>query len=208
MFKDKEFILFKINLFNIYYSSVILLFVFLFKYKILYSYIGFNLYFIYFLIFILFTYSLLLSNIFILFLFLFNCYKLILDCINILKSIKFEPLIIIKFKTNIKNNKNFIFSQTKNFSTYSKNKDNIYLDVVDLEPTDSTIETHKKNIKKFKKIFGGGYLGYKYVQFIGSGFFDSQIKMAFTISDLDSKVLIYLNEIPEDVIYSILPVIR
>ena len=99
MFKDKEFILFKINLFNIYYSSVILLFVFLFKYKILYSYIGFNLYFIYFLIFILFTYSLLLSNIFILK--LFKIYKTIKNLIKELSLINLEPLFVFKIRSNL-----------------------------------------------------------------------------------------------------------
>ena len=216
--KDKEFLIFKNNLINIYFSSFIILFIFLFKSNYFFYLLNFNPYTIYFLFFILFIYSILLSNIFILF--LFNCYKFILDCINILNSIKFEPLIIIKFNTkiNIKNNTNFIFSQTKNFSTYSKNKFNEPVDLFPGFEPELIAQNEQKlalfkeqDIKNFKKVYGGGYLGYSHISNFG------HISQFITLMDfhnlqnkinLEVKIKGYVNDIPEDVVYSVLPVIR
>ena len=54
----------------------------------------------------------------------------------------------------------------------------------------------------------GGYLGYKNVFYLGTVVYDSKIKGYFTITNFEQKIIEYLNEIPEDVIYFVLPFIR
>ena len=51
-------------------------------------------------------------------------------------------------------------------------------------------------------------MGYKNIYHFGSVFFDLRLKLPYGIIDLESKIEDYLNEIPEDVVYSVLPVIR
>lgn len=77
--QDWEFIQFKNNLFNLYYSSVIILFIYLFKsngFTYLLEGLSTNPNFYFLLTIILFIYSILLSKTFILFLFNFNCYSI------------------------------------------------------------------------------------------------------------------------------------
>src|SRR6267378_3608443 len=107
IFKDKEFLIFKNNLFNLYYYTIIILFFYLFKNNILITnnllfYINsFNLF-----IFILFFYFIILNNIFILKLFYY--YNLITGYIQYLNEIEFG-LKTTKFYYE-KKNKQIIYS--------------------------------------------------------------------------------------------------
>jgi hypothetical protein len=70
-----------------------------------------------------------------------------------------------------------------------------------------------KNLKEFKKLYKGGYLGYTNIQQFSnvSELINSEISdierfeyFSILVSELDK----YLYEIPENVIYSVLPVLR
>ena len=119
---------------------------------------------------------------------------------------------------NIKNKTNFIFSQTKNFSTYSKNKFNEPVDLFPGFEPELIAQNEQKlalfkeqDIKNFKKVYGGGYLGYSHISNFG------HISQFITLMDfhnlqnkinLEVKIKGYVNDIPEDVTYSVLPVLR
>ena len=169
--------------------------------------------------FILFIYSILLSNYFILF--LFNIYKFSLNCINILNSIKFEPLTIKNINSSYlsvyrikkKNNKTYYY-QVKSFSTYSKN--NYYTEIPVLDPEfvkesqEKLAALDEKELKEFKKAYGGGYLGYNHIHNFGnvSQFYQFSTHLLHFIDNLILKLKDYVNEIPENVTYSVLPVLR
>ena len=108
-----------------------------------------------------------------------------------------------KFSTSTKFNPN---NQTRGFSSESSidNNDNF----IDLDQTPAGISSNKQALKKFKKVFGGGYLGYKIVHHFGSVLFDPRYKISYTIPDLENKLIEYLNNIPDTVVYSVLPFIR
>lgn len=82
LIKDKEFIIFKDNLFKFYGSILIILFIFLFKHNSFYLILGLEFYFLFF---ILLIYFILISNFFILF--LFNIFLSIKVCINMLNEV-------------------------------------------------------------------------------------------------------------------------
>jgi hypothetical protein len=86
--KDKEFILFKDKLLNFYYSTFIILFIFLFKYYSINFLLEFNIYNVYLLISIFILYLFLISNIFIFN--LFNLYLEIKKTIQLLNDINLE----------------------------------------------------------------------------------------------------------------------
>jgi hypothetical protein len=207
--KDKEFIIFKNNLFNLYYTTIILLIFFLFKNNIFILLLDFNFYFIFLFLSICLFYLFLISNFFILF--LFNLYLDFNKALISLKNINLDPIHYYNKK------KKFLFTQIKSFSTSTKfnnikdkdleTNDNL-VDFIDLTKTEAAISSNKKDLKNFKKIFGGGYLGYKYIRHFGSVYFDPKEKMSYIIKDLDIKIIEYLNEIPDDVVYSVLPFIR
>lgn len=68
-----------------------------------------------------------------------------------------------------------------------------------------------KDVKEFKKIFKGGYLGYKDSHYCGniSNFYDgSETIYHHNFNNLTVNLKAFLNKIPDNLIYSILPVIR
>ena len=121
LFKDKEFILFKFNLFNIYYTSIIILFIFLFKNNLILSINNLNLsaFILFFIIFII--YFILFNNVFIII--LFKLYLEIKFLFYKLNEIKLEHIVNITNKNN-NNNNNQLFYQSRNFSTFSNLKQN------------------------------------------------------------------------------------
>ena len=161
--KDKEFILFKINLFKFYYSTIIILFYFLFKQNYFSLLLEFNTFAILFLFIILFFYSILYSTF--LNIKLFNLYLEIKRIINLLNNINFvtSSLNYNSYKNNIIYN--FNFNQSRNFSSYiseqsvNETDDNIFnLNENLAAPLDNTeiYETEisaikEKAIKDFKK---------------------------------------------------------
>jgi len=80
--------------------------------------------------------------------------------------------------------------------------------------TDSEVISQEKSLAldEFKKIHKGGYLGYTNIYSFGdiSEFFDaySYSLMDKYLEDLGSKIIVYLKEKPENITYSILPVLR
>jgi hypothetical protein len=68
-----------------------------------------------------------------------------------------------------------------------------------------------KSVKEFKKKYGGGYLGYNNIYNFGNiNEYDIADGQVFDIiyHKLINRLEAYLNEIPTDVIYSVLPVLR
>ena len=67
-----------------------------------------------------------------------------------------------------------------------------------------------KDVKEFKKIFKGGYLGYKQSYHLGniSNYYNPENKDDYFFDNLTINLKTFLNKIPENLIYSILPVIR
>jgi hypothetical protein len=68
-----------------------------------------------------------------------------------------------------------------------------------------------KNVREFKKIYGGGVLGYSDIYSFGNstqftGLAGSEY-LDYTLN-LENKLKEYLNEIPESVVYSVIPVLR
>ncbi len=157
LIKDWEFINFKFNLFNFYYSTVILNFTFLFKNNYLFN-ISLdslstnsmvNQTNIYFLLAIITLASILVfitSNNFILF--LFKIYLRLKNIINSLNEIKFNKQnmeIINKFKPTI-------FTHIRSFSTYTKNNNIKELENNILDQDNLTYNSDK-SIKKQLKVF-------------------------------------------------------
>jgi hypothetical protein len=93
IFKDKEFLIFKNNLLQIYYLITIILLFFIFKNN---YYLNFN-----FILFFIILYSILLSNVFIII--LFNIYNKIIKNINILNETNF--IFEVPFVLNLTNKK-------------------------------------------------------------------------------------------------------
>jgi hypothetical protein len=67
---------------------------------------------------------------------------------------------------------------------------------------------HAKEVAEFKKKYSGGYFGYKDIQNFGSvGYFgDSEFDKLH--ETLRYKIEAYLHQIPENVTYSVLPILR
>jgi len=200
--KDREFLIFKDNLFKIYYSTIIILLYFLFKNNFIIYLLLSNTLFIYLVLFYLFfLFSILLSNSFILN--LFHSYLELKRFINELNELKFEPL-----EYSIKNKKihnfNVFYSQVRNFSTLNNNNNNNN----SLNDDNNSLEKAIA-IKNFKKNYKGGYLGYNQVHHFGNAReFAEILEKGYSLDKLELKLHGYLNEIPEDVIYSVLPVLR
>ena len=211
IFKDKEFILFKTNLFNFYYSTIIILLFFIFKNNGLYLLLDLNLYFIYLIFSIIIIYYILLSNFFNLI--LFNLYLKTKNNINLFNSINWNST---GYSTNTilnlkyKNKFNYNLSSLRSYSTLNPNNK---------DPENNSESSNTENllaIKKFKNKYKGGYLGYQNIQSFGDV---SHLNMAgvdregsreiyeYAI-ELKDKIKNYLNDIPENITYSILPVIR
>ena len=138
LIKDREFINFKGNLFNFYYSILVIFFIFLFKINSFYLLLDLDKYFLFFNFISIFVITLILvSNFFILF--LFNIYLKFKICINKLNNINIYSNSHLK---NIFINYNSFY---KPFSAQAR-----------------SFSTNSKNIREFKKAYGGGFLGYTY----------------------------------------------
>ena len=220
--KDKEFIMFKDSLFNIYYSLIIILFIYLFKHNMLLNfYLLWDLN-IYFVLFIFLFCLFMLSNS--LTLFLFNFYLNVQNCINMLNDIKFDDLNLSKYRKNIYSVFPFTYlhlfnKQARSFSTFTSIEKNNINENKNLEDTDPEIENYKlelksmhaQEIKILKKAYGGGYLGYTKIHNFGnvSQFVDiNDLKILQNKEILITKLKEYVIEIPENVTYSVLPVLR
>jgi len=114
---------------------------------------------------------------------------------------------ITNYYKNLANKTNFIIlnnpirkfgttSLKKKYNNEIESNDN-FVDFINL--TES--ESDKKIIKNFKKVFGGGYLGYKHVHHFGSVIYDSTVHLTYRILDLENKIINYLSEIPDEVVY-------
>ena len=221
--KDKEFILFKFNLFKFYYSTLIILFVCLFKQNFFFLLLEFNTYFIIFLLIILIIYSILLSNFFNLILFKLHLeIKIFIETlneINVTSSLTLAKNEVLNYYYS--KNKNKFYTQSRNFSTYNKNVNEIEDQNLNFDvELDYVTESNKKElsliknqaIKEFKKVYGNGYLGYKHIHSFSSVAnlinSDDSISIEANIKSLEPKFRDYLNEIPENITYSILPVLR
>jgi hypothetical protein len=79
---------------------------------------------------------------------------------------------------------------------------------MDLDKTPAARASRNIDLKRFKKVFGGGYLGYKNIHHFGSVYFDPVEKVGYLIENLENKLIEYLNDIPDNVVYSVLPFIR
>ena len=209
IFKDKEFILFKTNLFNFYYSTIIILLFFIFKNNGLSYLLDLNLNFILFLFSILIIYLFLLSNLFCLK--LFKLYLNIKINLKLFNSINFfEPLSFVsqnKFKPNG-------LSQLRNYSTSIKDTINENDDLnsdTDSDNNDSTL-TKTLAIKEFKKDYKGGYLGYNVVRNFGDIVpiihQEKSLHLTQLVYNLLDNIKFYLNDIPENVLFSILPILK
>ena len=103
----------------------------------------------------------------------------------------------IKIK-NIKNK-----NQIRKFSTSSVNQSAAYLD---------STEMKIKQLKDFKKAYGGGYLGYTHIYNFGNitqfTEYKNNLELETCKSNLEVKLKDYINIIPEKSTYSILPVLR
>ena len=107
-------------------------------------------------------------------LFIFKIYLNIKHCIQVLSDINFYPIENFNFNPLWLTPKSVLFSQSYNsrsFSTFAKNNnindfENINLDQDNLEyNSDKSI---KKQLKDFKKAYGGGYLGYTHIYNFGN----------------------------------------
>ena len=120
----------------------------------------------------------------------------------------------------IKTNKfNFVnlFNQSRCFSTsiYRKNtvdNDSIDLDSINIGDYDKSLVIEKiKAVKEFKNKFKGGYLGYNKIHHFGNiSNYTNLVDMAYLDYSLilENKIKEYLDEIPENMIFSVLPIFR
>jgi hypothetical protein len=72
-------------------------------------------------------------------------------------------------------------------------------------------KNQEKDIKEFKNLYGGGYLGYTHIHNFGN--ISQFIELTFTdyiqySDNLETKLKDYLNEIPDSVTYSVIPALR
>ena len=155
--------------------------------------------------------SFLLSNYFILI--IFKLYLNIKYCIQVLSDINFNSIENFNFNSLRLTSKSVLFSQsynTRSFSTFTKNNN-----INDLENNALECNSDKylqaQEIKQFKKVYGGGYLGYKKINNFGNvyQFVDLEnSSYSENLKGLSLKLKGYTIEIPENIIYSILPVLR
>jgi len=205
IFKDKEFIIFNHNLFNFYYSTAIILSYFLFKNNYLFLLLDFNISIIFLFLFIFLLYFIIINNYFIYF--IFYLYLELKKAIHNLNKINFDSIINYNSKSlNLKNKFNHIFSRS--FSTSTNLKNNINHD-----ENNNSLEKAIA-VKEFKKNYKGGYLGYTDTYNLGNialfGLGGNLAIKEFSglAYELELKLKDFLSLIPENIIYSILPVLR
>lgn len=219
LFKDQEFLLFKANIFSLYYTSIIILGFFIFKqnglnYFVFINNIDFK--FIFILIIILIIYFLLFSKIFITM--LFKLYLEIKNFINLLNETDFNadlPYSPLREKQIFKNKK-FNLNLKRSYSSLSNNLNTtLSLDDTLNTESDKAEPSFSLAIKEFKKTHKGGYLGYLGYNLIHNF---GNVSYVVDMSDLEyikqyvktleTKFKSYFNEIPEYMTYSIIPTLR
>src|SRR5258706_591715 len=155
------------------------------------------------------------------FYFLFTLYLtfLILKGKSKLTHIKYENITknseFIQFKNNLFK---FYYSSIIVLSIYLFRSVNKTFVNNNLDPDNLNSVNHnsdqslKKQLKEFKKAYGGGYLGYTHIYNFGSvtqfTSYSSELEFEACRENLISKLKDYLYVIPETETYSILPVIR
>ena len=148
---NQEFILFKLNLYKIYYATIIILSYFLFKLNCLNYLLGLNFNFILILTLIFFFYLFLFSNYFTFN--LYNLFKEIKICLSLLNEIdldytKFNN--VKKYNRKESNNKNKNKPQSKSFSTsainYNINEIDSQLFDLDLSDQETKVSELEKKI--------------------------------------------------------------
>ena len=112
----------------------------------------------------------------------------------------------INLKNNIKSSiipVKFTSHQVRKFSTSSVNQSAAYL---------SSTEMKIKQLKDFKKAYGGGFLGYTHIYNFGNisqfTYYKDNLEYETCKSVLKSKLIDYISVIPETETYSVLPVLR
>jgi len=211
LIKDKEYLLFKENLIKFYYYTLIILFYYIYKHKGLEYLLEGNPYFIYFLFSIFIFYFIILSNYFNMK--LFNLCKEIKNKINLLNNINFNSVPFEnnkKFYPNL--NYKLKFNGLRNYSTNVDMNSNLNLELSEAENSIENFTNTEKElaIKEFKNKYKGGYLGYNHSYNLGnvSSFVLDSKENLEVINNLKPKIKEYLNEIPENMTYSVLPILR
>jgi len=218
IFKDKEFILFKFNLFNLYYFILIIFTSFILKVYGL-NIIFFSPYYLFILILLI---ILLTNNSFVLFLFnIYNKFNLITNEFK-LENLSLNKESVLKYNnTYKKTNKEFKFNLNRQFSTYNNTDKNtsdthfnseLNLDYENELDTKEVPLIKEQAIKEFKKTYARGYLGYSYSYSLGSVshwmYADEGYLIKQYTKEIEIKLIDYLKDIPENITYSILPILR
>jgi hypothetical protein len=141
-----------------------------------------------------------------------------------LNDIKFDDLNLNKYRKNIYSVFPLTYlhlfnKQARSFSTFTSIEKFNINENQNLEDTDPEIEKYKlelksmhaQEIKILKKAYGGGYKGYTKIHNFGnvSQFVDiNDLKILQNKENLKTKLKEYVIEIPENVTYSVLPVLR
>ena len=102
--------------------------------------------------------------------------------------------------------------QTRSFSTSSLNKNNNDPDYEQNNLEYNSDQSLKKQLKDFKKAYGGGYLGYTHIYNFGNIIqftsYSNDLEFETCKANLESKLKDYVYVIPETETFSILPVLR
>jgi len=159
LIKDKEYIFFKDSLFNFYYSTIFILFIFIYKHNYFNLLLDLNVYFICFLFTIFIIYSILLSSFFNVK--LFSLYKEIKNFINLLNNFNFIPLENSNNNFGFNGKKN-TYSNKRNFSTYSLSECKENFDSIPIDKAKELKEFHS-NYNVF-----AGYYGYTNIFHLGN----------------------------------------
>jgi len=200
--KDREYLIFKNNLFKFYYTFIVILFYFLFKHNFFYLILDLNI----FLLTFIFYFSLLLvcystSNSFILF--LFNIYLNLKYLIDTLDNIKYK----FKFKVNFNKLSMSALNlqkQTRSFSTTASIGQNLNY----INP-----EADKLRKEILENPTKAGCFEYTLISNLGNvnEFYstDPSIKSFVEQGDkLIARLKVYINDLPKNTDLHILPVIR
>src|SRR6202789_2247863 len=222
IFKDKEYLLFKENLFKFYYSTLIILFYFLFKKNCFFLLLELNYLFILLLLIIIIVYSLLFSNAFNTK--IFYIYKEIKNCIHYLNEINKDYKFRFKNKNlDLRTNNVGLYYPrifSRNFSTFTnfENKDDVNTEddlEKNLSDVDYTINNYSdlsyekaKELKDFHSKYDvyNGFYGYSHVCHLGT--YSELDNLDFNSFLINKKLRSLLEAIPEDTVFTILPVIR
>ena len=137
-----------------------------------------------------------------------------------MNDIHFYPIITQnKFKSSLSlNTRSFSTSAKFNSNDLDPEMENLTNDIIvkgfssDPEFTKNYLEYHKaKSIQEFKKTYKGGFFGYSDLKFFGNVSQFTQLiglELQQFQANLENKLKFYLNEIPENINFSVLPVLK